>query len=255
MASYLATIAIGRFDIRVHRVVHGPPIIDAVDPNLGTIANAALGREREILDFLEGVFGRYPFETAGGIVDDVPLLFALETQTRPIYAPIFFVFGEGESVIVHELAHQWYGDSVGLARWQDIWLNEGFATYAEWLWGEHVGGSSPEELFDSLYAAIPAQDPFWALRIGDPGPSHLFDGQVYDRGAMTVEALRITIGDDPFFRLLRTWARNNFGKTGTTPEFIALAERISHKELDALFDAWLFSPTKPPAPVHGNRHQ
>ncbi len=249
MASYLASLAIGHFNIRIRRGVHSPPIIDAVDPTVGTAADAALSREPEILAFLEGVFGRYPFETAGAIVDNHLFLFALESQTRPVYPALFFAIGLGESVVVHELAHQWYGDSVGLARWQDVWLNEGFATYAEWLWAEHVGGASPQETFAATYGAIPAQDPFWSLAVGDPGPSHLFDNPIYDRGAMTLEALRITIGDNAFFGLLRTWARNNFGGTATTPEFIALAERISHKELDPFFHAWLFSPTKPAAPA------
>jgi aminopeptidase N len=248
MASYLATVAIGDFDIRVRRAAHGLPIIDAVDPDVGTVADAALSREPEILSFLERVFGPYPFESAGAIVDDYAVLFALENQTRPVYSPIFFFLGLGETVVVHELAHQWYGDSVGLARWQDIWLNEGFATYAEWLWSEHVGVDSPQQRFDDAYAAIAAHDPFWALPIGDPGPARLFDSPVYDRGAMTLQALRISIGDQAFFSLLRTWARNNAGGTATTADFTALAERVSRRDLGAFFEAWLFSPTKPPPP-------
>jgi len=147
-------------------------------------------------------------------------------------------------VIVHELAHQWYGDDVALAKWQDIRLNEGFASYAEWMWSEKEGNGTAQELFDEI-AAIPAEDDFWDLVIGDPGPDALFDGPVYDRGAATLHALRVQIGDPDFFVLLRTWARKKSRGNGTTPEFIRLAERISGEQLDELFDEWLFTGAKP----------
>ena len=92
-----------------------------------------------------------------------------------------------------------------LGRWKDIWLNEGFATYATWLWSEHKGGASPAERFAELYQ-MPADDPEWDRPPGDPGVKHLFAGTVYWRGAMTLQAIRETIGDDDFFQLLRRWA-------------------------------------------------
>ena len=137
-----------------------------------SVVTASFAREPEVVDFLSQTFGRYPFSASGGIVDDVEGLgFALENQTRPIYALDFFTDEEtGTGVIVHELTHQWFGDSVAVARWQDIWLNEGFATYAEWLWSEHDGGQTAQEIADLNYTEIPADDPFWQLTIGDPGP-------------------------------------------------------------------------------------
>ena len=223
-------------------------------PTLGEVAEASLARQPEIIAFLSEVFGRYPFSAAGGIVDDAEGLgFALENQTRPVYSKGFF--GDqvsGDAVVVHELAHQWYGDSLALAAWQHIWLNEGFATYAEWLWSEREGLGTPQEIFDG-FATIPADDSFWSLTIGDPGPDLLFDGAVYFRGAMTLQALRLEIGDRDFFRLLRRWAHSRAGGNVTTDEFIALAERISGQSLDALFQTWLFTPEKPegiePAPA------
>ena len=131
-----------------------------------------------------------------------------------------------DSAVVHELAHQWVGDSVSLAAWQHIWLNEGFATYAQWLWSEHEGLDTAQEIFDS-FAALPADDPFWTTTIGDPGPDLLFDLPVYMRGAMTLHALRQTVGDRDFFRILRVWARSHAGGNVTTGAFSALAERVS----------------------------
>ncbi|WP_211254493.1 M1 family metallopeptidase [Cellulomonas cellasea] len=212
----------------------------------GEIAAAALARQPVVIDFLEELFGRYPFRAAGGIVPDTPLLgFALEAQTRPIYAQYFFTDPiSADSVVVHELAHQWAGDSLRLERWRDIWLNEGFASYAEWLWAEREGYATAQEIFDAR-AAIPADDPFWQLTIGDPGPDQLFYPQVYQRGAMTLHALRSEVGDETFFRILRTWTRTQRGDVVSTPELVALAERLSGRELDAFFATWLYTPTKP----------
>ena len=111
------------------------------------------------------------------------------TRPGPIYAKVFF--GDpisGDSVVVHELAHQWYGDSLAVERWQHIWLNEGFATYAEWLWSEHEGSARRRRSSTSSTTVIPADDPFWDVTIGDPGPDDLFDFAVYAAGAMTLHA-------------------------------------------------------------------
>ena len=194
------------------------------------------------------MFGTYPFRTAGGIVDNLSLGFALETQTRPVYAPVFFDFGgPNYSVIVHELAHQWVGDSLAVETWQHVWLNEGFATYAEWLWSAHEGEATEQEIFDLFYNEFfPAEDTeFWELPIGDPGTERLFDRPVYYRGAMTLHVLRMQVGDRDFFKILKEWTRKQAGGNVTTDEFIALAEHVSHQQLDELFDTWLFSTTRP----------
>jgi Peptidase family M1 domain/Peptidase M1 N-terminal domain len=217
-------------------------------PPLGPVIDAAFARQPEIIAFESSIFGSYPFSAAGGIVDDLSGLgFALENQTRPIYSKGFFTDPfRADSVIVHELAHQWYGDSLTVAQWQHIWLNEGFATYAEWLWSEREGLGTVQENFDFFYDVVfPPDDPFWQVIIGDPGPDMLFDIAVYYRGAMTLQQLRLAVGDRAFFRILRTWATTRAGGNVTTDEFIALAEQISHQDLDALFETWLFTPGKP----------
>jgi hypothetical protein len=213
----------------------------AAAPGLGASALVSFDRQPEILKFEAERFGPYPFDTSGGIVDVAEIGFALENQTRPIYSQSFFGGPDGNDfVVVHELAHQWFGDSLALDRWQHIWLNEGFATYAEWLWGEREGFETAQEVFDS-FMEIPADDDFWQLAIGDPGPDQLFDFPVYGRGALTLHALRLQVGDRDFFRILKEWTRSKAGGTVTTREFIRLAERISHDDLDDLFAVWLAS--------------
>jgi peptidase M1-like protein len=217
-------------------------------PSIGDRATSALDHEPEILAFLSGVLGPYPFKQAGSIVDDDPSLgFALENQTRPIYSKEFFRFGgeELDSVVTHELAHQWVGDNLALARWQDIWLNEGFATYMEWLWAEDQGRGTAQETFDYL-SSFPADSDLWSVKIGDPGPDDLFANEVYVRGGMTLHALRLKIGDTAFFRLLKKWTAKYDGGNVTTPEFVALAEHVSGKHLRGFFKDWLYMAEKPP---------
>jgi aminopeptidase N len=260
MATYLVTLAIGEFDMREYATA-GVKYWDALDPDLftldldpesegpsaGEVAEDSLAREPEIIDFLSTFFGPYPFASAGGIVDDhEEFQFALETQTRPVYAAAFFFDAAGgDLVVVHELAHQWIGDLLRIDLWQHIWLNEGFATYAEWLWMEREGVATPQEVFDDIAANAPPE--FWEVTIGDPGANvaALFDIAVYSRGAMTLQALRQTVGDDVFFDILEEWVTSQAGDTVSTDEFIGLAEKMSGMQLDDLFRTWLFTPEKP----------
>jgi aminopeptidase N len=245
MASYLATVVIGQY--RVSTSTHaGKPMVIAIPESLPAdgAAARAMARTGEVADFLATQFGPYPFEAYGGIVlDDQRVGYALETQSRPVYGNTFFRGGPETSVVAHELAHQWFGDSVALERWQDIWLNEGFATYAEWLWQEHEGVATVDENFNRRYANFD-----WSEPPGDPGAQGIFGAPVYQRGAMTVHALRKTIGDEAFSGLLKSWPEEQRNGNATTAEFTAAAEKASGKDLDALFQAWLFGTTQPPRP-------
>jgi len=256
MASYLVTASFGRYDVRRRQTASGLPIIDAVDSRIdGALRrriDSSLRKQGEMLRAETRWFGPYPFETAGALVDRIRVSFAMENQTRPIYVPAFWQATTaptlGDDVVVHELAHQWYGDSVALRRWRDIWLNEGFATYAEWLWNQRELGFTPQNFFDNYYGR-PADANFWNLRIGNPGSQRIFDLPIYIRGAMTLHALRTRIGDDDFFRVLRRWAQGRRNGHGTTPQLVRLAERVSgRRSLDRLFDTWLLRGSKPPRP-------
>jgi aminopeptidase N len=239
MATYLATASVGNYDLRFYRGPHGLPIIDAVDKDLAPQADDGLENQVEMIRFFERRFGRYPFVAYGAIVDDDSIGYALETQTRPIYSG-----APDESTVAHELAHQWFGNAVSPHRWQDIWLNEGWATYLSWMWLAGNGGPTVRSQFDAVMA-IPEADSFWDTVVADPGPTGLFAGAIYDRGAATLHALRQRIGDRAFFRTARSWIRIYDDGTSTTERFQALAERVSGQQLDAFFDAWVFSAGKP----------
>ena len=222
-------------------------------PGPGAGAIKSFDRQPEIIGWEASLFGAYPWTASGGVVDNVPVGFALENQTRPTYSPFFFGPEGNDFVVVHELSHQWFGDDLSVDLWRHIWLNEGFATYAEWMWSEHEGFDTPQQIFDA-FSTIPKDDPFWDLAIGNPGVDQLFDFPVYGRGAMTLQALRNQIGDATFFALLKEWVRRQAGGTVTTNEFKRLAERMSGQDLDDLFDEWLSAgkpaglPEPPPEP-------
>jgi aminopeptidase N len=192
-----------------------------------------------MIAFLEGAFVPYPFNSAGAIVDDDTVGYALETQTRPVYSRV-----ARESTTVHEIAHQWFGNAVSPERWQDIWLNEGWASYVEWLWSEHSGRDTAQALFDDVMD-IPADDSFWNLAIADPAPLGLFHDAVYDRGAATLHALRVKIGDDAFYAASREWLTRYDDSAGTTEDFQAICEEASGQDLQAFFDVWVHTPSKP----------
>ncbi|MFR9787817.1 M1 family metallopeptidase [Streptomyces sp. MB22_4] len=249
-ATYLATLAIGKFDITTSRSERGVPVINAYSKDLGArdgAARASVERTGEIVDWLSDYFGPYPFATAGGYVPNTTTGYALETQTRVYYSPKQFAKGSNTSLVVHELAHQWYGDDVSLKGWKDIWLNEGFATYAQWLWSEHEGEGTAQQLADHVYSSHAADDPFWTVKPGDPGPDDQFDDAVYDRGAAALQALRDEIGDGAFFRILKGWPKAHAYGNASVADFEKYAEKISGKPLAGLFDTWLYEPTKPSA--------
>ncbi len=344
MASYLTTLGISDFDVEENETAGGVPIRNYFDSDLPDDVRDEFDVTPDILDYYAETFGPYPFDAYGVIVHDTNLSFALEAQTLSVFGRVFI----NEEVVAHELSHQWFGDSVTPARWRDIWLNEGFATYASTLWTEHSQGAEAadrvirryyenmasahrpahlpplemagivqqlpiddqtytrDETFEAMQALFGSDDLImgevetlledlpegqqldklgimlllqelpekevaiskeqfvdflYALRlgefadvaaapflIGDPTPDALFDRRVYERGGLTLHALRLEIGDEAFFDLLRTYVERYHDANATTEDFIALAEAISGQELGDLFDAWLYTERLPDIP-------
>ena len=249
MTTYLATVVIGEgWQIVEDEAASTPEVaIRHVLPAdlRGANTPPALLRTGEMIAVLEEQFGPYPFDEYGIAVVG-GFSGALENQTLSVFGRDFVEAPIFEYVLVHELAHQWFGDSVTVALWEDIWLHEGFATYAELIWAEHLHGSDVyREVVAERYAAV---EQAGYPPPGAPSGDNLFNGGVYQRGALTLHALRQAVGDDTFYAILRTFASRFAYGNATTDEFIALAEELSGVELDELFDAWLYQPELPPLP-------
>ena len=243
MATYLATVGIGRWDFHRSRTPRGVVNFTAVDPTLAKQAarRHVAARTARITDYWTRRFGRYPFGSTGAVVDNLPQVgFSLETQTRPLYG-----FVPDRDTMSHELSHEWFGDSVSVRSWRHIWLNEGFATFSSWLWTEHTGGPSTLRQARMLYRALGRKDSFWRTSVADPKRDHMFSAPVYFRGGMALAALRHRIGDRDFSTLLRTWVRTHRNGNVTTPQFRALAHRISGKPMQHFFRVWLWDKRKP----------
>jgi len=241
ISTYLALVAIGRGRL-VKSTIADRPSWTLIDPRLQRRSRQVLAALPEVIRFESGLFGPYPFRTAGSVVDVAPEVgYALETQSRPFYAYV-----PDLTTVVHETAHQWFGDSVGIERWPEIWLNEGFATWAEWYYTERHGGRSAAAIFRRLYRVPASNEKFWDPPSAHPGsPKHIFGPSVYVRGGMALQALRVKIGTGPMLRLLRTWATEHRYGSGTIREFISLAEEVSGRDLGPFFQRWLYRRGKP----------
>jgi aminopeptidase N len=357
MASYLVTVAIDQFAFNESIGPAGLPLRFYYPPDREQAVLADFARTDEMIAFFSELFGPYPFEAYGAVVVDTELPFALETQTLSLFGRNWLTgTGRAEEAVVHELAHQWFGNSVSLAQWKDIWLNEGFATYASWLWFEHdrgaqtldtivrrvyeqiaedeasfllqiprselvrtlgellpagaaisadtaitmtrllLGDSLSPAALDEYIARFPGDDltaeelvtlvsvlpfetvrlqgadlralvdlldPFWReadgailpmSRFFPPGnvpPDDLFNSGVYWRGALTLHALRLRVGDEAFFATLRAYYERFQYGNATIADFVAIAEEVAGESLSDLFDAWLYDPALPDLPEMG----
>ncbi|WP_232246334.1 M1 family metallopeptidase [Kitasatospora mediocidica] len=251
-SSYLVGVAIGAYEkvLLVDAEPGAIPQTGYVPAGLVPDFATDFGRQPQMMRLFEELFGPYPFTGYAVVVADEELDVPVEAQAMAAFGTNHLDGARGsERLVAHELAHQWFGNSVTVADWRHIWLNEGLAKYAEWLWAERSGGRSAQaHAADAhrLLAGLP-QD----LKLADPGRKLMFDDRLYERGGLTVHALRTALGDDAFHRMLRDWATGRRGGVVTTADFTAHAQRYAAHSLADLFDAWLHRPELPPLPGVG----
>jgi len=246
MATYLATVQIGRY--LSHPVTGSSvPITVLHPPGLTAAVDAAFARQGEMLEAFARLYGPYPFSAYTVVVTADDLEIPLESQTLSTFGANHVRTDWGaQRLIAHELSHQWFGNSLTASHWRDIWLHEGFACYSEWLWSQESGGTATAQhaaIHWSRLDKLP-QD----LVLSDPGATDLFDDRVYKRGALTLHALRVTVGDVAFFALLRAWVAERRHGSVTTDHFVEAANRHHDGDLTELFRRWLHEPALPQLP-------
>ena len=243
IATYLVTVAIDHFRMVEEETGSGLPLVSFYPEADADRLEGDFADADDMIEAFEEVFGPYPFDEYGAIVVPVDTGLALETQTRSTFG--IDVAGI-EQFRSHELAHQWFGDSLTPTRWSDIWLSEGFASYAEMLWFD---ASNPA--YDIDVDAENRRDSIVGVDeepILDPGVDRWFAEAVYQRGGLTLHALRKTVGEEDFFTILQRWTAEHEHQNVTTDEFIALAEEVSGQDLDAFFTDWLEADEIPALP-------
>lgn len=231
LATYLVTVAIDKFEIVRSKLPDGTPVVDAYAPGTSAQKKPLQAEMPEIIAYLETKFGPYPQRAAGSIWVADQIGFSLETQTRPIYAS----WADLETV-VHENAHQWFGDSVTISNWADICLNECLASYSQWMWMEKQG-TNLDERYRNRVEELRTRSSFWAPKLYDMGKGNEFRG-VYDKGIMAMHALRKQVGDEVFFKTLRAWTAEHRDGNASWPEFENLFKKTSGQQLDGFFQAW-----------------
>ncbi|MFG2773581.1 M1 family metallopeptidase [Streptomyces sp. NPDC048350] len=260
MATELAQVSIGRTTV-VHRAgPHDLPLRDVVRTADRDLLEPWLKRTPAHMEWMEGKVGRYPFETYGLLIADATTGFELETQTLSLFERRLFTepgFPEWyvDSIMVHELAHQWFGNSVSPRTWSDLWLNEGHASWYEALYAEETAGQSMERRMKAAYAASDG----WRADGGPPAAPEpptpgqkisLFRPVVYDGSALVLYALREEIGAEAFQQLERRWVSEHKDATATTGDFTALASDVAGRDLTSFFAGWLYAEKTPPMPGH-----
>lgn len=252
MATYLATVQIGRYGLVPLAPTAAPgaeAVVQnvAVSPELARQAREGLARQNEMMQTFVRCFGPYPFPEYTVVVTDDELEIPLEAQSLSILGRNHLSQEwESQRLVAHELAHQWFGNSLTLASWQDIWLHEGFACYAEWLWSEASGGTGIKERAQAAWRKLSTGDQ--DLVIGDPGPELMFDDRVYKRGALALHALRVRCGNEAFFALLHEWTRTRAHSSVSTADFILAADHATGLDCEQLLHPWLLEEKLPAFP-------
>ncbi|MFD0419720.1 M1 family metallopeptidase [Streptomyces sp. NPDC127108] len=250
--SYLVGLSIGKYQTALlgDPGLSGVPQTGHFPAHLLAEFSRDFARQPQMMALFEDLFGPYPFAEYGVVVADEELDVPVEAQGLSLFGVNHVDGARGaERLVAHELAHQWFGNSVTIADWRHIWLNEGLAKYAEWLWSERSGGRAAQELAAAAHRLLATQPQ--DLKLADPGRKLMFDDRLYERGGLVVHAVRCALGDDAFFRMLRAWATVHRHGVVTTQTFTAHVERYAHGPVDELFQAWLYGTRLPPLPTVG----
>jgi len=237
MATYLATVVVAPMLEEQAHSPAGVPIRNFLPADSSDEDVASFAKSGAMVDYLATLFGPYPFGEYGAVVVKPELDYALETQTMSLFgSDMLGTDSEAEMTVAHELAHQWFGNSVGIRRWADIWLNEGWATYTQFLWLAHA---DPTFDLNQVMINLRARDAHELTPPNDPGADGLFTSAVYERGALALHALRRTIGDEKFFEIAHRWNEKYRYGTATTAEFVAMTNAVAGRDLTGFFHAWL----------------
>lgn len=248
MAPYLATVQIGRYTVR--RLADEPVPIEIVFPDaIGGRSHGPFARQGEMMSAFIRLFGDYPFEAPyRSVVTEDDLEIPLEAQGLSIFGANFLEDEwSTERLVAHELSHQWFGNSLTIRSWRDIWMHEGFACYCEWLWSEESGRESTDAMAREHWKRL--DDLPQDLLLGDPGPDDMFDDRVYKRGALLVHALRLTMGDRVFFGFVKTWLERHHHASVDREAFTSLAYELGGPACEELLKLWLDELALPELPV------
>ena len=247
MATYLVQLLIGEYTVVDGGMAGDTPLVHVALTDDIEQMQPYFDATAAQVAFFESVFGPYPLDRYGlAFTESYPGL-AMETQGRSMFSSEDFPGTMGfleELLLSHELAHQWFGDAVSPADWSDLWLNESFATYGQWLWFDHQRIGPLESNADF---ALALRQEAGSEPTGSPSVDNLFGFERYDGGAVVLHALRRQVGDEAFFEILQRWVADNDGTSRTSAHFIALAEEVTAADLGPFFDDWLYAAQVPAA--------
>jgi aminopeptidase N len=254
MATELAQVAVGAYTVVARPSSSGVIVRDVIPTRLLATLEPKLAIVNDHLAWLEDRLGDYPFPTYGSLVVQASLGFALESQTLSLFQSSFFSASQASyaPIMVHELAHQWFGDSVAPARWSDVWQNEGHATWYELTFQAAPDSASFVNRMRQLYSSGDLlREQFGPVAGPLSGNVRvLFSSNVYNGGALALYALRQQIGDAAFQQVEREWVTRFRGLSASTDDFIALASEVSQQDLTAFLSDWLYGTVTPPMPGH-----
>ncbi|MEV0645670.1 M1 family metallopeptidase [Phytomonospora sp. NPDC050363] len=244
VASYLTTLAVDRFEKLELSGPNGLPITAWVPPGQMRVFEDAIRKMPEHIAYIEERYGPYPFDSAGVVL--VGGESAMETQEMITFSAALGALGQEviESILVHELAHQWFGDAVTPVDWRGVWLNESMATYIEDMWNADQGYLTEREVVENW------RDLDQALRdeAGAPGDydaRQFASSNVYVCTALMMYEIREVIGEARFTEMMRDWVQKQPNTHQDRASFTAWVNQYAGEDLTGLIDEWLDSPTTP----------